>query len=566
MKKIVTLLGSLLLAFCGRISDYTQEIPDIGQIQADSTTIENLEILCKVWGFVKYHHPVFCQMRPKINMDWELLNLLPQVATAVPNDRNRILSEWVDSFGKFKDASERYRQKLSQGEYEQTANCSWTADTSELGCVLSKQLSQLRYADRKPENRFIEIYQSLWIKTFKENTSNFNGGTGKQLLTLFRYWNIIEYFFPYRNITNTPWHDVLNKYIPLFLAPTKDTYLQAVAQLVSEVNDTHANRPWGIVGGNYSLPLQAQFVEDKLIIIDAWKRSHIFKPGDEIMSIDGQTPEEVLELTQKYCAYSNQASLRRVAAENILKVKNWKAKVSFKRDGKIIDTTVGAMRLSAWGEELKEHRLNLDVFRMLNDSVGYLYPAEIDAVDNISGLFDSISRTKVLIVDHRCYPLLMAKIIHHFINAGEHVTTCTKPMVELPGYFEYIPVVRIDIKTESPYKGQIIVLVNERSQSMCEYSTMMLQTRPSTVVIGSQTAGTDGNVGSIPLPGGMETFISGIGVYYPDKTPTQRCGVKIDYEIYPTIEGIREGRDELLEKAMEIIALEAPENLKSRDN
>ena len=48
-------------------------------------------------------------------------------------------------------------------------------------------------------------------------------------------------------------------------------------------------------------------------------------------------------------------------------------------------------------------------------------------------------------------------------------------------------------------------------------------------------------------------MISGIGVFYPDGTPTQRIGVKIDYPLHPTIKGINEGKDELLEKAMELI-------------
>ena len=44
-----------------------------------------------------------------------------------------------------------------------------------------------------------------------------------------------------------------------------------------------------------------------------------------------------------------------------------------------------------------------------------------------------------------------------------------------------------------------------------------------------------------------------IGVYYPDGKETQRIGIVPDIEIKPTIAGIRSGRDELLEKAIELI-------------
>jgi C-terminal processing protease CtpA/Prc len=52
------------------------------------------------------------------------------------------------------------------------------------------------------------------------------------------------------------------------------------------------------------------------------------------------------------------------------------------------------------------------------------------------------------------------------------------------------------------------------------------------------------------LPGGFQTIISGIGVFYPDKKPTQRIGIIPDVEIKPTIAGIRADRDEVLEEAL----------------
>jgi hypothetical protein len=45
-------------------------------------------------------------------------------------------------------------------------------------------------------------------------------------------------------------------------------------------------------------------------------------------------------------------------------------------------------------------------------------------------------------------------------------------------------------------------------------------------------------------------MISGIGVFYPDRTPTQRVGIVPDVEVRPTIAGIRDLRDEVLEAAV----------------
>ena len=100
------------------------------------------------------------------------------------------------------------------------------------------------------------------------------------------------------------------------------------------------------------------------------------------------------------------------------------------------------------------------------------------------------------------------------------------------------------------YTGKIVILVDEVSQSQAEYTTMAFRAAPNATVVGSTTAGADGNVSAIPLPGGLRSMISGIGVFYPDKKPTQRVGIVADIEAKPTLRGIRSGRDEVLEAAL----------------
>jgi len=102
------------------------------------------------------------------------------------------------------------------------------------------------------------------------------------------------------------------------------------------------------------------------------------------------------------------------------------------------------------------------------------------------------------------------------------------------------------------YKGRIIILANEITQSQAEYSCMVLQAAYKKVtIIGSQTAGADGDVTGISIPGGIETAFSGHGVHYPDGRPTQGIGIVPDIKISPTINGIKQGRDEVLERAIE---------------
>lgn len=91
------------------------------------------------------------------------------------------------------------------------------------------------------------------------------------------------------------------------------------------------------------------------------------------------------------------------------------------------------------------------------------------------------------------------------------------------------------------------------TQSNGEFTTMEFQTLPNGTVIGSQTAGADGNVVVVTLPRNIQFYYSGLGIPYPDGTETQRHGDRIDREVRPTVAGLKAGRDELPDEAVNII-------------
>ncbi len=115
-----------------------------------------------------------------------------------------------------------------------------------------------------------------------------------------------------------------------------------------------------------------------------------------------------------------------------------------------------------------------------------------------------------------------------------------------PGAFEWTDSVVLQ-PLEPHFAGKVVILVDEITQSQAEYTTMAFRADPDAIVVGSTTAGADGNVSQLRLPGGLSTMFSGIGVFYPDGRPTQRVGIVPDLVVRPTIAGIRAGRDEVLE-------------------
>ena len=125
----------------------------------------------------------------------------------------------------------------------------------------------------------------------------------------------------------------------------------------------------------------------------------------------------------------------------------------------------------------------------------------------------------------------------------------TKASLSNPGAFYWNqPLVMQPL--EPHYPGRVAILVDENSISQSEFTTMAFRASPRVIVVGSTTAGADGNISPFSLPGGLHTQISGNGTFYPDKTPTQRVGIIPDLVVRPSVAGIRAGRDEVLDAAM----------------
>jgi len=97
------------------------------------------------------------------------------------------------------------------------------------------------------------------------------------------------------------------------------------------------------------------------------------------------------------------------------------------------------------------------------------------------------------------------------------------------------------------------MLIDERAISQSEHSGLFYKTANSTVFIGSPTQGANGDVTWFTAPGGIRINFSGHDVRWPDGKQLQRVGLAPDIEVRPTIEGIRAGRDEVLERAVEYL-------------
>ena len=193
------------------------------------------------------------------------------------------------------------------------------------------------------------------------------------------------------------------------------------------------------------------------------------------------------------------------------------------------------------------------MYQLLADDIGYINTGKIQA-DSLPVIFKKLENTKGIIIDIRNYP-------NEFMPyaMGKYLKRDSTPFVKYTGpAYNYLGAFKVigTLKNGADhndsiatFKGLVVILVNEQTQSSAEYTAMALRTAPHAVVIGSQTAGADGDISYVPFPGGFRSPFSGLGIYYPDGTDTQGLGIVPDVFVYPTRQGIAAIRDEVLEKA-----------------
>ena len=569
----IILLIFIVLSFISLGYYYVQKNTEYRQIAGvryyNSEDVSNIAVLCKVWGYLKYYHP--CVVEGKYNWDDELIKMMPKVLKSKTKDeRNNILSEWVTSLGEFK---QDIFPAISPDSVKMYPDLDWIKDRKELGS-LSTQLIKIKTAKRPSDrSRYVEFKKGIGNPVFlneKAYTEMSYPNAGYRLVALFRYWNIIQYYFPYKYAIGENWDHVLTEFIPQFIyAKNELAYKLTLLKLVACIHDSHGYLFDKVIQeykGNYMVPFYVSFIDGKPVVTDTLitfsEKNYPLKIGDVILKVNGKSVDRIISEQLPYISGSNLSSQLCKFSLEIMRGNSKSMNVTFKRGNDVFSKDMACYRMNSPGFRNMVHK-DKPLYRLISKekNIGYIYLGSLSG-----GIVPGFSNTKGLIIDLRCYP--NGKMIKGYLNMHQlyhkpvKFVKFTSTNFLQPGLFTYSKEYCTDVfkKISSDcfpktgfYKGRVIILVNELTQSHAEYMAMIYRCSPTATVIGSTTAGADGDVSFITFPGNIQTMMTGLGVYYPDGRETQRVGIVPDIVVGPTIKGIREGRDEVLEKGIELI-------------
>lgn len=529
-------------------------------IKLNRRLIKYLSWVCQTWGFLKYHSVEAAN--GEYNADKELIGILKQVLEVKQEVEVKEILEKLVSLHDKHPSSNLSIDSLS------------LKTKSSYGCLFTSIFSP-RFRQHLSNIKAHELLKSHYYVNFKKTgnpefknerlyTEKFPD-IGIRLISLFRYWNIIQYYYPYRYLVDD-WEQKLEEYIPKVIkCSNQKEYTLTMLELVSCLNDTHANI-WNNdiledIKGNYTTPFQARFIENKLIVTNFYLENiedkYDIKKGDILLRINGRNINHMVRKFADITPASNHSGkLRDLPGGYLLRTYKKTFKIVFKRNHKRVSIIVNGVLRKGINQDLdRDPNPGKKPFYILRDSVLYLNGFKFQNKD-MASIKELLKASKGLIIDMRTYPLEpMLLLFGNYIKSNYSSfaeLTCSE--INTPGHF-FVKKVLFNGMEGDNFKRSIVVLVNEQTQSQAEFTVMAFQSSQNVTVLGSQTAGADGNISSILLPGAITTAISGLGVYYPDGSETQQCGLKINTKLEPTIRGIQRDKDELLDAAVKLISV-----------
>lgn len=528
--------------------------------QESLTLTEKLATTAKIWGFLKYYHPEVAD--GKYNWDEQLFDVLPKVKSAgTKEELSSVYLDWINELGKI-SRCKRCGNKKGVNYFDKNFDLNWLGDENRFTSELTEKLKFIETNRHQGKKYYvtsgrknvgnIEVVNEIEYTNFDWQNENL------RLLTLFRYWNIVEYFFPYKYQTDTQWEDVLNKMIPKFIAPeSEEAFHLAMLELITSIDDSHG----GFITektkdffGHYWVPVSIVLIDGNAVVTGFYDEKLAGKDdlriGDVITKVNGEIVETIFMENAKYIYGSNMARKKAKAHFAVFNGASDSVEIEFIRNN---NTYTKSVKRYLYKEFKSREKNKPKIYDVLENNIGYVDMGQLKVAD-VGRVMKSLVNTKALILDIRSYPKgTLYKIANYISSRENEFFKAIYPDLDYPGKFIWSNGVQCGQNGALKYKGKVVLLVNEGTQSHAEFTAMCLQTGDHVTTIGRQTSGADGNVSRIRMVGGYKTMISGIGIFYPDHSETQRKGVKIDIEVRPTVKGIIEGRDEVLEKAIEFI-------------
>ena len=365
-------------------------------------------------------------------------------------------------------------------------------------------------------------------------------------------WNVFQHFYPYFDVVDVDWDSELTNTLQKAMTDkNEEDFYYTLSRFIAKLEDGHGWLDHPRVQSQWAyLPFRVDWIENQVIVTVSKDTTKVHK-GDIIVSIDGTKAEQALLDAEKYISGSPQ--WRRVTALERFGYgdKGTKAKLVVKRDNQTFEIEVERNHRRAISEP---KRPKID---KIKDDMYYVDLRRAE-MKEIGERIHELAEATGVIFDLRGYPYderIYEVICHLLQERGTYDQWRAVPQVTYPDY-QKVTYRKRDwtLEPEEPrIEGKVVFLTDASAISYAEVLLAFIANGKLAEIVGQPTAGTSGNANRFRLPGSFRVSWTGMKVVESDGSQHYLIGILPTVSVKRTIQGVIEGRDEFLEKALEII-------------
>lgn len=365
-------------------------------------------------------------------------------------------------------------------------------------------------------------------------------------------WNVLQHFYPYFDVIGTDWDQQLKITLQESLKDkNEEDFYHTLRKMLASVRDGHIwlNHPSFRYSGVF--PFTVDWIEGKIVVTRSIHQE--IKPGDIIQSVNGKTATEIVQSRMKLVSGSQQLAQFCVLRRFGLGEEESMVKVKVNQNGTLREYMVERSSMSS-NQMLYES--DKPKIYEIEDNIFYV-DLNRASMEEIEKKLEQIAGARGVIFDLRGYPNSNHKIISHLLSVPDTSDRwMKKPQIIYPDQEDIAGYEKHGwfLQPSKPHiEGNVAFITDGRAISYAESVMSFVEHYELGEIVGQPTAGTNGSVNRITLPGGYSFRFTGMKVAKHDGSQHHLVGIQPTVPVEKTIVGIRKGQDEYLEKAIEVV-------------
>jgi hypothetical protein len=379
-----------------------------------------------------------------------------------------------------------------------------------------------------------------------------------RLATVIAAWNYPQHFYPYFDVAGGSWAEALPAALRQAAeAPDAAGTLVTLNRMLAVLEDGHAAAsaagwPEALLPRTAHPPLAVRWIDGRAVITAVDDTVRSVEVGDVITAVDGEPMQDRVARADSLRSGSLQW-VRYVSAASWLR--GSPGSVAELRVHSPLDSaaTARTVQLSRRTGPLP---LQLRPPAIAELRPGLWYVDTTIATDTaFLEALPELQSARGIVFDVRGYPRLgwQQHLTDRPLHWEEEISV---PLLLLPDQRE-MTFVSAGSFTVQPsalrLTSNVVVLTDGSAISGAETTLMMGRRYRLGTIVGSPTAGANGGVTPILLPGGFRMVFTGMRVTHADGSQLHLLGVLPDVPATPTARGVAEGRDEVLEAGLHVL-------------